>query len=117
MALRYKQSKCAEPRAAAIARVMRWVLALLTDERKTAISISSNECGHAACGGNETIILLVRAGEPATSLKLEKPAETATQAENRRRVRLAGDEEGVSLNRSFSKRAWHFGARAFHVHE
>ena len=81
MALRYKHSKCAEPRAAAIARVMRWVLALLTDERNTAISISSNECGRAACGGNETIIFLVRAGEPATRLKLEKPVETVTQAE------------------------------------
>ena len=37
--------------------------------------------GHAARGGNETIIFLVRAGEPATRLKLEKPVETVTQAE------------------------------------
>ena len=81
MALRYKHSKSAEPRAAAIASVMRWVLALLTDERKTAISISGSECGHAACGGSETIILLMHEGEPAIRLKIEKPVETVTQAE------------------------------------
>jgi hypothetical protein len=81
MALRYRHSKSAGLRAEATARVMQWVLALVSDERKTAVTIGGSECGHAACGGNETVIFLTRAGEPATTLKIGKPIETVTQAE------------------------------------
>ena len=82
MALRYKHSKSAELRAEASARVLRWVLALVRDEdTSTAVTVSSSECGHAACGGNETIILLTRAAKPVTRVKIAKPLETVTQAE------------------------------------
>jgi hypothetical protein len=81
MALRYKHSRSAELRAEAIARVMRWVLAAISDEKKTAINVSGNECGHAACGASDTIILLRRAGEQTIRLKIAKPIETVTQAE------------------------------------
>jgi len=81
MALRYKQSQRTELRAEASARVMRWMHALLGDDETTAVSISGSECGHAACGGNETIILLMRAGEPTIRVKIAKSLETVTQAE------------------------------------
>jgi hypothetical protein len=82
MALRYKHSKSAVLRTEASARVLRWVLALVRDaETSTAVTVSSSECGHAACGGNETIVLLTRAGKPATKVKIAKPLESVTQAE------------------------------------
>jgi hypothetical protein len=83
MTLRYKHAtRGAELRAQASARVMQWVLALLSQgETMTAVTISSSECGHAACGGNEIIILLTRADEPTIRLKIAKSLETVTQAE------------------------------------
>jgi hypothetical protein len=82
MALRYKHSKSAEFRAQATARVMQWVLALVSEEKATTVvGISGSECGHAACGGNETIILLTRAGEPTTRVKIARSLETVTRAE------------------------------------
>lgn len=81
MALRYKHLKSARLRAEATARVMQWMLALVSEEKKTAVTISGSECGHTACGGSETVIFLMRAGEPTTRLKIAKPIETVTQAE------------------------------------
>jgi hypothetical protein len=82
MALRYRHSRSAELRAQATARVMQWVLALVSEERATtAVSITSSECGHAACGGNETIVLLTRAGGPTTKVKIARSLETVTRAE------------------------------------
>ncbi len=82
MALRYNLRN-EEPRTQAVARVMQWVLAQLTDEKETAISISISisECGHAGCGGNETIIFLTRAGGLVTKFKIAKPVETVAQAD------------------------------------
>ena len=82
MALRYKHSRSAEPRAEASASVLRRLLALVSDvEAATAVSIRGSECGHAASGGNETIVVLTRAGDLTTTLKIAKPLETVTQAE------------------------------------
>jgi hypothetical protein len=81
MALRYKHSRSAELRAEASGRALRWVLALVSDEETTtAVSISGSECGHAACGANDTTVLLMRAGERAR-FKISKPLEAVTQAE------------------------------------
>lgn len=82
MALRYRHSRSAELRAQATARVMQWVLALVSEEEvTTAVSIGSSECGHAACGGNETVILLTRAGDEPTTVRIARSLETVTQAE------------------------------------
>jgi hypothetical protein len=72
MALRYKHLDSAGLRAEATARVMQWVLALVSGEKKTAVTISSSKFGHAACGGNEAVIFLMRAGKPTTGSKLQR---------------------------------------------
>jgi hypothetical protein len=69
MALRYKHLDSAGLRAEATARVMQWVLALVSGE---AVTISSSKFGHAACGGNEAVIFLMRAGKPTTGSKLQR---------------------------------------------
>jgi hypothetical protein len=82
MALRYGHARNVERRDEAVARVVAWVCAILGDDVETsAVSIGRNECCHGACGGNETTILLMRAGEAVIRLEIAKSLEAVTQAE------------------------------------
>jgi hypothetical protein len=81
MPLRYKYSRRPQIRAEASVRVARWVRERIGDDDGVAVGVSGSECGHAACGGNDTIILLMRAGEPPVRVKIGKSIETVTQAE------------------------------------
>jgi hypothetical protein len=81
VALRYTHSKSEGSRLKRSPGVTQWVLALVSDEKTTAVSIRDSECGHPAGGGNETVIFLMRTGEPTTRLKIAKPIQTVSQAE------------------------------------
>jgi hypothetical protein len=81
MPLRYKHSRRPEIRAEVSVRVAQWVRERIGDDEGVAVGVSGNECGHAACGGNDTIILLMRAGEPPVRVKIAKSIEMVTQAE------------------------------------
>ena len=83
MPLRYKYSRRPEVRAEASVRVAHWVRGHIGDADGVSVGVTSSECGHAACGGNDTIkiILLMRAGEPPVRVKIAKPIEMVTQAE------------------------------------
>ena len=81
MPLRYKYSRQPEVRAEASVRVAHWVRGHIGDADGISVGVSGSECGHAACGGNDTIILLMRAGEPPVRVKIAKPIEMVTQAE------------------------------------
>jgi hypothetical protein len=61
--------------------VAHWVRGHIGDADGISVGVSGSECGHAACGGNDTIILLMRAGEPPVRVKIAKPIEMVTQAE------------------------------------
>jgi hypothetical protein len=81
MPLRYRHFRRPDVRAEASVRVAHWVRRYIGDDAGVSVGVSGSECGHAACGGNDTIILLMRAGEPAVRVKIAKPIETVTQGE------------------------------------
>ena len=81
MPLRYKGGKIAERRTQAAARVMQWARAIVGEDENIGVSLSANECGHAACAGEETTILLMRTDEPTVGIKIAKPLETVTEAD------------------------------------
>ncbi len=61
--------------------MIEWVRALVGDDENTGVSLSANACGHAACRGQETVILLMRRNEPTIGIKISKSVETVTQAD------------------------------------
>lgn len=81
MALRYKKETAARRGPDAAAKVIEWVRALVGDDENTGVSLSANACGHAACRGQETVILLMRRNEPTIGIKLSKSVEAVTQAD------------------------------------
>jgi hypothetical protein len=81
MSLRYKGFRRPDLRADAGVKVAQWVRDHLGDDLGFAVGVSGSECGHAACAGNDTIILLMRPGEPPVRIKIAKPIEMVRQAE------------------------------------
>jgi hypothetical protein len=81
MPLRYKHLKRPDVRAEASVRVALWVRGHIGNAEGVSVGVSGNECGHAACGGNHTIIVLMRPGEAPIRVKIAKPIEMVTQAE------------------------------------
>lgn len=55
--------------------------ALLGVGEETTISISEIACGDPACGGAETVVLVMRPGRRTEAAKLLKPLATVSEAE------------------------------------
>ncbi|MCK0208848.1 hypothetical protein MWN33_12490 [Starkeya koreensis] len=55
--------------------------ALLGVGEETTISISEIACGDPACGGAETVVLVMRPGRRTEAAKLMKPLATVSEAE------------------------------------
>jgi hypothetical protein len=81
MPLRYKGSRRPDPRSEASIRVAQWVREYIGDDKGIAVGVSGSECGHAGCAGNDTIILLMRAGEQPVRVKIARPIEMVVQTE------------------------------------
>lgn len=79
MPLRYRWKKPSVSTAGA--KVLDWAKEPLCDDENSAVSLSTNVCDHAACGGEETIILFMRRGERTLAFRIAKPVDTVTQAE------------------------------------
>ena len=43
---------------------------MVGDDENSAVSLSANLCGHAACGGEETVILFMRRGERTLAFRI-----------------------------------------------
>lgn len=54
---------------------------ILGVDEETTISISEIACGDPACGGAETVVLVMRPGRRTEAAKLMKPLSTVTEAE------------------------------------
>lgn len=61
-----------------LAESVRRILGLDED---ASVSVSEIACGDPACGGAETVILVMRAGERTRAAKLLKPLSTVTDEE------------------------------------
>jgi hypothetical protein len=80
MPLRYKKLLQPSVRPDASVRVAQWVRDYIGDGG-ISVGVSGSACGHAACVGSDTIIVLMRAGELPVRVKIAKPLEAVTQAE------------------------------------
>lgn len=54
---------------------------ILGVDEETTISISEIACGDPACGGAETVVLVMRPGRRTEAAKLMKPVSTVTESE------------------------------------
>lgn len=54
---------------------------ILGVDEETTISISEIACGDPACGGAETVVLVMRPGRRTEAAKLMKPLSTVTERE------------------------------------
>ncbi len=81
MALRYRQEKSSERRTDNAGAVVLWVRTMLNADEDTVVSVAGNQCGDSDCRGVETIILLMRPGQPTRAIKISKSVETVTQSD------------------------------------
>jgi hypothetical protein len=63
-----------------VAALVRETLALSEDD---AVTVSEIACGDPACGGAETVVLIMRAGRKTEAVKLMMPMATVTDADVR----------------------------------
>jgi hypothetical protein len=63
-----------------VAALVRETLALSEDD---AVTVSEIACGDPACGGAETVVLIMRAGQKTEAVKLMMPMATVTDADVR----------------------------------
>lgn len=61
-----------------VAALVRAELALAEDD---AVTVSEIDCGDPACGGAETVVLVMRAGRKTEAVKLMMPMATVTGAD------------------------------------
>ncbi|MGA0531848.1 hypothetical protein [Hansschlegelia sp. KR7-227] len=61
-----------------VAALVRETLALSEDD---AVTVSEIACGDPACGGAETVVLIMRAGRKTEAVKLMMPMATVTDAD------------------------------------
>ena len=54
---------------------------LLDLDEEASVSVTEIACGDPACGGAETVILVMRAGQRTQAAKLLKPLSTVTEEE------------------------------------
>ncbi len=82
MALRYKyKPQLAARRPDAGLKVIEWARALIGDERNIGVGLSVNGCGHMACAGQETVILLMRRDEPTVAVRISKSVDSVTETD------------------------------------
>ncbi|PZQ15941.1 MAG: hypothetical protein DI565_08985 [Ancylobacter novellus] len=86
MALLFRRSSQDPARGDAsrrVAALVRDVLALGEDD---AVTVSEIACGDPACGGAETVVLLMRVGRKTEAVKLLKPMAAVTEDDVRREL-------------------------------
>ncbi|GLK76780.1 hypothetical protein GCM10008171_20340 [Methylopila jiangsuensis] len=85
MALFFRSKRAEDPERAAVSRrlndLARAALALGEDD---ALTVSEIACGDPACGGAETVILVMRVGARTKALKLAMPMAQVTEDALRR---------------------------------
>lgn len=67
-------------------RVAALVRAVLSLDEDDAVTVSEIACGDPACGGAETVILLMRAGRRTEAVKLLKPMAEVTDEDVKREL-------------------------------
>ena len=92
MSLLFRRSKPADLSYAsgALAQIARRLFVL---EEEAAVSVSELHCGHDACGGVETVILVMRPGRRTEAVKIGKPITAVTEAD----IAAAADFSSVTV--------------------
>jgi hypothetical protein len=55
------------------------VRAILDVDDDAVVSISEHDCGDPECGGLQTVILVLRPGQPTKAVRIAKPSESVTR--------------------------------------
>lgn len=84
MALLFRRSTEDPARADASRRVAALVREIVGLHEDDAVTVSEIACGDPACGGAETVVLLMRAGRKTEAVKLMMPMAQVTDADVRR---------------------------------
>ncbi|WP_029355376.1 hypothetical protein [Bosea sp. 117] len=79
----FRRGRDAEAAPDAAQELARKARALLGVDENTTISITEIACGDPACGGAETVVLVMRPGRRTEAAKLMKPLATVTDEELR----------------------------------
>lgn len=83
MALLFRRSREDPARADASRRVSALVREVLGLGEDDAVTVSEIDCGDPACGGAETVVLLMRAGRKTEAAKFMKPMAQVTHEDVR----------------------------------
>lgn len=82
MAILFRRPRADEPgRAEASAKIAALVRAALALGEDDAVTVSEIACGDPACGGAETVVLIMRAGRRTEAVKFMKPMAQVTEAD------------------------------------
>ncbi|RXF75495.1 hypothetical protein [Hansschlegelia zhihuaiae] len=81
MALLFRRSREDPARADASRRVAALVREALGLGEDDAVTVSEIACGDPACGGAETVVLLMRVGRKTEAVKFMKPMAQVTEAD------------------------------------
>lgn len=82
MAILFRRSRAEEPgRAEASAKIAALVRATLALGEDDAVTVSEIACGDPACGGAETVVLIMRVGRKTEAVKFMKPMAQVSEAD------------------------------------
>ena len=83
MALLFRSRRDDPGRADASRRVAALVRAALSLTENDAVTVSEIDCGDPACGGAETVVLIMRPGRKTEAVKFMKPMAEVTEQDVR----------------------------------
>jgi len=75
----YRGRRADPERADASRRVAAWARAALALEDEATVTVSEIACGDPACGGAETVVLVMRPGRRTAAAKVKMPLSRVTE--------------------------------------
>ena len=75
----FSKRKGSSARTNAVLELTLQVRAILDVDDDAVVSISEHDCGEPECGGLQTVILVLRPGQPTTAVRIAKPSESITR--------------------------------------
>jgi hypothetical protein len=81
MALLFRNRTASARRKDAALDLMIQARAILGVDGDTVVSVSEHDCAVSGCCGMQTVILVMRPGQPTEAIKIDKPLEAVTDAD------------------------------------
>jgi hypothetical protein len=75
----FSKRQVSSARINAVLELTLQVRAILDVDDDAVVSISEHDCGEPECGGLQTVILVLRPGQPTKAVRIAKPSESITR--------------------------------------